>query len=490
MEARLGGGKKDISVLFAYRCLDRYLKDGANFAFLITQSVFETKGAGEGFRRFKIFERKKGKIKEVPIKVLKVHDLVALNPFEGASNRTAAIFVKKKGETKYPVRYVLWRRKKKERVDQRDSIEEASGKSSRIELLAYPSDEKNKLSPWLTLPEKAFNAVNKTKGKGYYRAYAGIYSGGANAVYWLNIFGVASKRREKIVISAYLRNIFGIEMGEEIEIKEIVVDNITEGTKKGVKKIKTPVAIEDFFVFPLIKTRHLSKWKLNGYVYTMQMQDPRKRIGYDERWVKVNFPKIYGYLKGFEDVIRSRSSRVVRQLMEKGPFYSMYAVGKYTFSPYKVVWNLIGSKLNACVISSIKDEFLGEKMILPEHNLAFIPAEDKNEAHFICALLNSSIVDLTTRSFSGGTGFTSFGTPKIIENTIRIPKFDANNENHSKLAELSKEAHEFAPKEEEDELREVEEEIDREVARLFGLNDKEVEEVKEALRVVYGEVVK
>ncbi len=501
MEARLGGGKKDISILFSYRCLDRYLKDGGNFGFLITQTVFKTKGAGEGFRRFKIREQKEGKIKEKPLKVVKVHDLVALNPFEGASNRTAAIFIKKpfffkksftkeklEGETKYPVRYVLWRKKKNERIDLKNSLEEVSKKSSRIELLAYPSDEKNILSPWLTLPEKAFDAVNKIKGKGYYRAYTGIYSGGANAVYWLNILGVASKRKEKIDIPAYLRNIFGIEMGEEIEIKEIVVENITKGMKKGVKKIKPPVAIEDFFVFPLIKTRHLSKWKLNGYIYTLQMQDPKKRIGYDERWVKVNFPKTYGYLKGFEDAIRKRSSRVVRQLMEKGPFYSMYAVGKYTFSPYKVVWNQFGTKLKACVISSVNDEFLEEKQVLPEHHLGFITTEDENEAHFICAVLNSSVVDLVIRNVSGSP--INFGTPKIVENTIRIPRFDANNENHSKLAELSEKAHEIAPKEEAAELREVEEEIDRQVARLFGLNEEEMGDVKEALRVVYGEVGK
>ena len=55
------------------------------------------------------------------------------------------------------------------------------------------------------------------------------------------------------------------------------------------------------------------------------------------------------------------------------------------------------------------------------------------------------------------------------------------------MAELSRKAHEFAPKGEEDELREVEEEIDRQVARLFGLSEEEVGVVKEALRVVYGE---
>ncbi len=63
---------------------------------------------------------------------------------------------------------------------------------------------------------------------------------------------------------------------------------------------------------------------------------------------------------------------------------------------------------------------------------------------------------------------------------------DANNDNHSGLAELSRKVHEIALKEEEDELREVEEETDRKVANLFGLSEDEVEEVKEALRVVYG----
>jgi len=473
-QAKLGGAKDDISILFAYRCLERYLKEGGNFAFLITQAVFKTKGAGEGFRRFKI--------KDEAVKVLKVHDLVEINPFEGASNRTAAIFIKKKGETEYPVRYVLWRRKRGERIDQKDSLEEALGKSSRIELQAYPSDENNELSPWLTLPEKAFNAVNKVKGKGFYRAYAGIYSGGANAVYWLNILGVASRRKEEIGIPAYLRNILDIK-DAEIELKDIIVENITEGMKKEVKRVRT--TIEDFFVFPLIKTQHLSKWKLKGYIYTLQMNRPDKLQGIDERWVKVNFPKTYGYLKGFERILKERAA--YKKYLGKAPFYSMYDLGEYTFSPYKVVWNQMGSKLSACVIGSVNDEFLEEKMIIPEHVLAFVPTDNENEAYFICAVLNSSMVDLVIRSIAGGTK--SFGTPKIIEETIRIPKFEANNDSHCKLAELSRKAHEIASKGDEDKLREVEEEIDSEVAKLFGLSEEEVREVKEALRVVYGETV-
>lgn len=215
------------------------------------------------------------------------------------------------------------------------------------------------------------------------------------------------------------------------------------------------------------------------------MQDPRKRIGYDARWVKVNFSKTYGYLKRFEEAIRERSSSVVRQLMNKGPFYSMFAVGEYTFSPYKVVWNRMGSKLGACVISSVSDAFLGEKMVLPSEVITFIPTENENEAHFVCAVLNSSVVDLAIRSIAGGTK--SFGSPKIIEETIRIPEFEVNNDVHSKLAELSKEAHELALAEKVEAVRAVEGEIDRAVANLFGLTEKELGDVKDALRVVYGE---
>jgi len=59
---RLGGGKKDFSMLFTYASCDYYLKDdlkdGAKLAFLITQEVFRSKGAGEGFRRVQLGEGK------------------------------------------------------------------------------------------------------------------------------------------------------------------------------------------------------------------------------------------------------------------------------------------------------------------------------------------------------------------------------------------------------------------------------------------------
>jgi methylase of polypeptide subunit release factors len=472
LAARHGGGKKDVSVLFTYTCLDKYLKDQGIFGFLITQAVFKTKGAGEGFRRFKV--------KSATLRVRKVHDFVAVKPFEGANNRTASIFLEKNGKTSYPIAYILWR--PKEAVGQTDSLEEALKKTERIEMLATPSDEKNVLSPWLTLPEMALKAVQKARGKSYYKGYEGINSGGVNAVYWVRILDVKDKKETSIDVLPHLRRYFG----EKVKaLKLISIENITKGMKKKVEKVTT--VIEDFFLYPLIKSRHVEKWKINGYIYTLQVQDPVKRIGYDETWVKVNFSKTYEYLKSFENIISKRSSGVVRQLMEKGAFYSMYAVGDYTYAPYKVVWNQMGNKLSACVVGTVNDRFLGEKLILPEHVLAFIPTDNEDEAHYLCTILNSPTVDLILRSIAGGTK--SFGTPKIVEHTVKIPKFNNKNEIHVQLAALSKKAHKLASENNAGELSKTEEAIDNTVARLYGLTAEEVKEVKNSLKLLEGEEI-
>ena len=53
-EARHGGGKKDLSMLVLYAAADRYLAPAGRLGMVITQTLFQSKGAGDGFRRFQI----------------------------------------------------------------------------------------------------------------------------------------------------------------------------------------------------------------------------------------------------------------------------------------------------------------------------------------------------------------------------------------------------------------------------------------------------
>lgn len=88
MDTILGKGKKDISMLMTYVAVDRYIRRGGKLGFVLSQSLFKTSGAGQGFRRFVLPDK-------TPFGPLVVEDMVDLKPFEGAANRTAvAVFGK------------------------------------------------------------------------------------------------------------------------------------------------------------------------------------------------------------------------------------------------------------------------------------------------------------------------------------------------------------------------------------------------------------
>jgi hypothetical protein len=64
--------------------------------------------------------------------------------------------------------------------------------------------------------------------------------------------------------------------------------------------------------------------------------------------------------------------------------------------------------------------------------------EDEKEAHYLCGILNSRMVDEYIQSFSSpGRGF---GAPSVMNN-IAIPKFNSDNKIYMKIAGLSQKAH-------------------------------------------------
>ena len=101
-EARHGGGKKDLSMLMLYAAADRYLKPGGRLGMVITQTLFQSKGAGDGFRRFRLGRD------GPPLRVLRVDDMVAIRPFADAANWTSTIVLEKGAATEFPVPYFKW----------------------------------------------------------------------------------------------------------------------------------------------------------------------------------------------------------------------------------------------------------------------------------------------------------------------------------------------------------------------------------------------
>jgi hypothetical protein len=423
MKAGMGLAHDDISVVFMYVAIDKYLKQGGKLGFVMKQTLYKSV-AGNEFRKFKI--EKNGNA-PVPLKVLKVNDMLALEPFKSSAQaETSTIIIEKGLQTKYPVPYSIWLPKIKS-PDEHDSLEKVIKETTITEKDAYP-DNKNDLSDIWILANKGEQKKEFKKGQNYYAPRHGIVND-LNGVFFVNIIGK--------------------------EGKDLLIENQTKATKKPVEQIRTK--IEKDLLFPFLKPKNTGRWGTNGYSYALL---PQKKHGENnESELRTKFPLTYKYLFKFKDNLLGRASKWFK--IKGFPFYSLFGLGEYSFAPFKIVWCCMTYAPDFSVVSEINDKFIGKKKVMPDNTIGYISTNNENEAHYICALLNSAHVSemLERRSSKSKWGI-SIGSVQGIP----ITKFDKNNKKHLRLAELSKKAHKIKDKEE---IAKIEKEINGIAEKMF-----------------------
>jgi hypothetical protein len=157
----------------------------------------------------------------------------------------------------------------------------------------------------------------------------------------------------------------------------------------------------------------------------------------NEAELRETCPRTYRYLTSNRQPLDDRSSA----WLERGPFYTVFGLGEYTWAPYKVVWCRLGFKPAFAVVSTVGDEDVGEKMVVPGDHFMFIPTDNRDEAHFLCGLLNSSIY---RKSMVGVAGGGKSGLSKAVVDKLELPAY-TETEDSKRIAELSVAAHEIVP---------------------------------------------
>jgi len=436
-DAILGKAKDDISILMSYVSLDKYVRDGGRLGFLITQSVFKTAGAGQGFRRFQLGDGS-------PLGVVHVDDMSDLKPFEGASNRTAIVVLERDRVTRYPVPYTHWRKKGGgAAIPEALSLEEVQAITVRRNFVAEPVDEVDLASAWISGRPRALKAVKKVLGASDYRARAGTCTW-LNGVYWLE---VVQRRPDGL----------------------IVVSNMTKGGKRRVENVQA--VIEPELLYPLLRGQDVRRWRAEASANILVTHEPGMGLkAIPETDMAVRLPKTYAYLKHFEAELRSRSG-YRRYFRETDPFYSIFNVGDYTFAPYKVVWREQAAGLTVAVVESVEAE-----AVVPDHKLMLVDLQDRDEAHYLCAALNSPPARFVVLSY----GVTIQMDTHVLEN-VCVPRYNPADFIHRQLAALSQQAHAATAAEDLTRAREIEAEIDELAARLWGLTEAELREIQESL---------
>lgn len=430
-----GGGKKDISMLMLYVSADRYLKDDGKLGFVITQTLFQTKGAGDGFRRFRLGQN------GADLKVLGADDMVQFQPFEGASNWTGLIFLSKGQKTEWPIPYTKWSLIGEMPTSE---TEDWSDRFQKDEYEALPIDIHKTNSPWIIKPKGLKTELRDLVNDSDYKAHLGANTGGANGVFWVRILKITPG---------------GVLIANVAEKSKIQIDSVTK-------------TIEPDLLYPLIRWSDISRYKASPSYYLILAQDVKERRGIDEHLMRKKYPKTYDYLNQFKGPLLKRAA--YKRYQGDAPFYSMYDIDEYTIGTHKVIWRRMDKRINAAVVTDIEDEFLGRRPVVPQETCVLIETDSAAEAHYLCAVLNSLVVNYIVKAHSvrGGKGF---GTPSMMD-YVGIRQFHEDNATHKALVGFSKAAHKIAAKY--GDLTDIQNEIDEIAASLWDIKKSEFTKIK------------
>lgn len=403
-----GGNELDISGMITYTVADKWLKESGQLVFVITQTHFQSPSS-QGFRLFNIDGTHSLSPKSVD-------DLKSIKPFPDAANKTSIFSaLKTKRKPKYPVPYSVW-----QAADgYTKNIPVTLSKADVLARVVIENQEANpvggKGSPWAIMPVGQFSSMQKLTGR-----------------------------------SAWVQGRKGITCDRNgIYFVQIVAENPAEGlvqieTRPGSGKTALGVAqrfwVEPDLLYPLLKgAADISPCRFQPveelYAFVPNKGIVKQAYQDADNLITSKLHRTYKYFKTFKSELESRST--FRGRMKNAPFYAIYNVGEYTFSPWKVVWaEQPGNKaFPAAVIGTGIVPLLGERVVIPDHKIFFVDFDDPEPACYLCGLLNCSTVRMFIHSHN-----ISIQIGNIFKH-MSLPKFDKANKAHVELARLVRQAH-------------------------------------------------
>jgi hypothetical protein len=349
----VGGIESDISTVITYEAARSRLAPGGMLGFFITGTVFANESS-QGFRRFRIPDT------EVTMSVEGVEDFDAVAPFEGVANLPTLLLLRRDGHVSYPVSYIMW--KSSDRHFPSAAHFRAAATSE--ELLAAPVPGSD-AGPWL-------------KG-----------SASDHAV-WQQIFGAdepAYRARKGVTTDA--NGIFFVSASPRpVSPGMVLVSNNPDlGRRRGIPRITAP--IEEEHLFPLLRGRGIRAFVAETDPDHLILVPQRGMNG--EPDLASTAPQTHAFLARFETTLENRSS--YRRYQPGQPYWSLWSTGPYTFADHKVVWQeMAGKRFCAARVSRVVHPLLGDRPVVCDHKVYFVPCESAQEADYLCGILNAPTV--------------------------------------------------------------------------------------------------
>jgi hypothetical protein len=148
------------------------------------------------------------------------------------------------------------------------------------------------------------------------------------------------------------------------------------------------VILEDTYLYPMLKSSDLANNRINNINRWMIVT--QKSIGEETSIIKQNAPLTWQYLEGYTHYLENRASIIY----QNRPQFSIFGVGSYTFSPWKVAISGFYKELKFRLIKPFEN-----KPVVLDDTCYFIPAESFEKAAILLSLLNHPVTHDFYHSF-------------------------------------------------------------------------------------------
>jgi len=145
-------------------------------------------------------------------------------------------------------------------------------------------------------------------------------------------------------------------------------------------KLGESVEVEEELIYPLMKSSDLREFNINSTNRRILLT--QMALNQDTLSIEMNFPKAWKYLQNHSQYFNRRKSIVYKNNL---PF-SIFGVGKYAFSPFKVAISGMYKKPKFAFINEIDN-----KPVIFDDTCYYLSFNSYKEAVFTCSILNSRI---------------------------------------------------------------------------------------------------
>ncbi len=155
------------------------------------------------------------------------------------------------------------------------------------------------------------------------------------------------------------------------------LDCIADGVFKN--KLGELIELESNYIYPLLKCTDLFHAKLN---LNRSVIVPQKKVGEETSYLQQVVPKLWDYLHCHIDKFNKRKSSIYRGK----PAFSIFGIGEYSFSLYKVAISGLHKEPRFRVITPVNN-----RPVMLDDTCYFLPCNSLEQATTLSNLLNSSI---------------------------------------------------------------------------------------------------